>query len=115
MERLISQMAQLFLPGETSLNIEPWGKGHINDSGELPVRIVHNDTKINNLMYKNGRVRAVVDLDTTGPGSVLFDFGDAIRTIANNSAEDEQNTNSVGFNKEFFRAFTAGYLQETNI
>ncbi len=83
------------------------------DSGELPVRIVHNDTKINNLMYKNGRVRAVVDLDTTGPGSVLFDFGDAIRTIANDSAEDEQNTNSVGFNKDFFRAFTAGYLQET--
>ncbi|ALO16951.1 Phosphotransferase enzyme family protein [Salinivirga cyanobacteriivorans] len=83
------------------------------NSREIPVRIVHNDTKINNLMYRGEQVRAVVDLDTVGPGSVIYDFGDAIRTIANSSDEDEQELGNVAFNMDFFKAFAQGYLSQT--
>ena len=82
-------------------------------SGEIPVRIVHNDTKINNLMYRGEQVRAIVDLDTVGPGSVIYDFGDAIRTIANSADEDEQDLGNVVFDLEFFKAFAQGYLSQT--
>lgn len=80
--------------------------------GELPLRVVHNDTKINNILFRNEKASAVIDLDTVGPGSILFDYGDAIRTIANTAAEDEKNLNKVHFNINAFKAFSKGYLEQ---
>ncbi|MCB2196602.1 MAG: aminoglycoside phosphotransferase family protein [Bacteroidetes bacterium] len=80
---------------------------------EIPIRVTHNDTKINNLLFRNKNAIAVIDLDTVGPGSVIYDYGDALRTICNTKAEDEQNIESVDFNVEFFEHFTKGYLEQT--
>lgn len=82
-------------------------------SGEIPERVVHNDTKINNLLFKDEKAVAVIDLDTAGKGTVLYDFGDAIRTISNTAAEDEKDLNKVDFNIKMFQAFTRGYLNQT--
>lgn len=82
-------------------------------SGEIPTRVVHNDTKINNLLFRDDSAVAVIDLDTVGPGSVLFDFGDAIRTNSNEAEEDEQDLSKVKFNIDYFEAFTNGYLNQT--
>jgi thiamine kinase-like enzyme len=82
-------------------------------NSEIPVRVVHNDTKINNLLFKDEKAIAVIDLDTVGPGSVLYDFGDAIRTLTNTAAEDEKNLELVGFNLEAFEEFTKAYLLQT--
>lgn len=80
---------------------------------KIPTRIVHNDTKVNNLLFKGSEVIAVIDLDTVGPGTVLYDYGDALRTIGNNCAEDERNFKKVDFNIDFFQSFTKGYLEQT--
>lgn len=80
------------------------------DNGTIPLRVVHNDTKVNNLLFRNDRAIAVIDLDTIGPGSIIYDFGDAIRTISNERAEDEKDLEKVKFNNNFFEAFTRGYL-----
>jgi thiamine kinase-like enzyme len=83
-------------------------------NGVIPTRIVHNDTKFNNLIFSNqGRALAVVDLDTVMPGSALFDFGDAIRTAANTAREDEANLGNVKFDISIFEAFAAGYIEST--
>jgi len=82
------------------------------DRGEIPLRVTHNDTKINNLLFRDGKACAVIDLDTVGPGILYFDFGDSLRTIANRAAEDEQNLDLVDFNPEAFEAFTRAYLKE---
>ncbi len=81
-------------------------------SGDIPLRISHNDTKINNLLFRNNKAVAVIDLDTVGPGSVIYDFGDALRTICNTSAEDETDIVKVKFNMESFEYFTKGYLEK---
>ncbi len=80
---------------------------------EIPVRLVHNDTKINNLLYRDHKAVAVIDLDTVGPGTIIFDYGDALRTICNTKAEDENDIETVGFNMEAFECFTKGYLEKT--
>lgn len=82
------------------------------DKNEIPMRVVHNDTKINNLLFRNGKTIAVIDLDTVGPGVIFYDYGDAIRTIANTAAEDEKNINLVNFNLNYFESFTKGYVQQ---
>ncbi|MDY0102990.1 MAG: aminoglycoside phosphotransferase family protein [Lentimicrobium sp.] len=83
-------------------------------NGVIPIRIVHNDTKFNNLIFSNqGKALAVIDLDTVMPGSALFDFGDAIRTAANTAREDEANLNNVKFDISIFEAFAAGYIEST--
>jgi hypothetical protein len=82
-------------------------------NSEIPLRVVHNDTKINNLLFKDEKAIAVIDLDTVGPGVVLNDFGDAVRTLTNTAAEDEQNLELVNFNIEAFESFAKGYLQQT--
>jgi thiamine kinase-like enzyme len=79
----------------------------------IPMRIVHNDTKINNLLFRNDKAVAVVDLDTTGPGTVLYDYGDALRTLANETYEDDKNLKNVKFSIKWFSAFTKGYLKQT--
>jgi hypothetical protein len=81
-------------------------------SGILPLRIVHNDTKFNNvLLDSDDRAQCVIDLDTVMPGYVAYDFGDSIRTIINTAAEDEADTYLVGLNIPLFEAYTQGYLQ----
>ena len=84
-------------------------------SGEIPVRVVHNDTKLNNVMFDKdtGKAVAIIDLDTVMPGSLLYDYGDAIRFISNTAPEDERDLDKIGFDFEKFDAFTSGYLKET--
>jgi len=80
---------------------------------KLPLRITHNDTKINNILFdKDNNTLCVIDLDTVMPGSALYDFGDAIRSLGNTAPEDEPNLEKIKFNKEIFEAFAKGYLSE---
>lgn len=82
--------------------------------GDIPLRVTHNDTKLNNVLFdrETGRCLAVIDLDTVMPGSALYDFGDAIRYGANPAAEDEQDLDKVYLNLDYFKAYAAGYLKE---
>lgn len=84
--------------------------------GILPLRITHNDTKINNVLFDNstGKAVCVIDLDTTMPGSVLYDFGDQVRTTTSFAAEDERDLSKVKMEMEMFRALAEGYLQEAS-
>ena len=85
------------------------------DNGELPLRITHNDTKINNILFdENSNILCIIDLDTVMPGSILFDFGDAIRTLGNSAAEDEADLTGIHFQSDYFEAFTKGYLSESS-
>lgn len=85
------------------------------ESGQIPQRVTHNDTKLNNVLLDphTHQARCVVDLDTVMPGSVLFDFGDAIRTTASTAAEDEADLDQVHLHLAYYEAFTQGYLAET--
>lgn len=84
------------------------------ESGEIPLRITHNDTKINNILFdEKGEILSVIDLDTVMPGLVHFDFGDAIRTAANTSEEDETDLDRITVNLSIFEGFAKGYLEET--
>jgi thiamine kinase-like enzyme len=85
----------------------------LGKAGILTKRIVHNDTKFNNvLLDSEDKAQCVIDLDTVMPGYVAYDFGDAIRTIINTAAEDEANLNLIGLNISLFEAYTKGYLRE---
>ena len=79
--------------------------------GTLPLRVTHNDTKLNNILMdeKTGAARAVIDLDTIMPGSMLFDFGDSIRFGASTAAEDEKDLTKVHFDINLFKAYAEGY------
>ncbi|MDR3185353.1 MAG: aminoglycoside phosphotransferase family protein [Christensenellaceae bacterium] len=83
-------------------------------SGEIPLRVTHNDTKINNILIdlEHGNAVAVIDLDTVMPGSVVYDFGDSIRFGANTGAEDEKDLKKVSFSLESFKYFSLGFLSE---
>lgn len=84
---------------------------HLINAGKLPIRVTHNDTKLNNVLFnKDRKAICVVDLDTVMPGSILFDYGDAIRTGANTAVEDETDLSKVGFNIEAYKMFTQGFL-----
>ena len=80
-------------------------------SGALPLRVTHNDTKLNNILMdkETGNARAVIDLDTIMPGSMLFDFGDSIRFGASTAAEDEKDLSKVHFDIDLFKAYAEGY------
>ncbi len=82
-------------------------------TGELPLRVTHNDTKLNNIMLdiETGKPLAVVDLDTVMPGSVLYDFGDSIRFGASRAAEDETDLSKVFVKVEMFDAYTKGFIR----
>lgn len=82
--------------------------------GSLPLRVTHNDTKLNNVLIddKTGKGLCVIDLDTVMPGSLLYDFGDALRIGASNAAEDEADLSKVTFNLEYFESFAKGFLEE---
>jgi hypothetical protein len=83
--------------------------------GIIPLRVTHNDTKFNNVMIdeETGQGICVIDLDTVMPGSLLYDFGDAIRSITNTADEDERNLDIVHFSLETFEKYTQGYLGAT--
>ena len=78
--------------------------------GDIPERITHNDTKINNVMLAPDGSNVVIDLDTTMPGSALYDFGDMVRTSTAAAAEDERDLSKVYSKKEYFEALVRGYL-----
>ena len=78
--------------------------------GEIPERVTHNDTKINNVMLAPDGSNVVIDLDTTMPGSALYDFGDMVRTSSAAAAEDEKDLSKVYSKKEYFEALVKGYL-----
>ena len=81
-------------------------------SGQIPVRITHNDTKINNVMINNETNEGicVIDLDTVMPGLALYDFGDIMRTTLSPTEEDETDLSKVGMRMERFEAILRGYL-----
>ena len=86
------------------------------NKGEIPVRITHNDTKFNNILFdKDNHAQCIVDLDTVMPGSILHDFGDAIRTAANTSAEDEADLSKVSLDMDLFKAYSEGYMSEAHV
>jgi thiamine kinase-like enzyme len=81
--------------------------------GRIPVRITHNDTKFNNILFDtNDRALCLIDLDTVMPGYVHYDFGDAIRTAANRADEDSNDLETVSMDIEIFKAYAEGYLSE---
>ncbi|MBQ4436578.1 MAG: aminoglycoside phosphotransferase family protein [Clostridia bacterium] len=82
--------------------------------GELPLRVTHNDTKLNNVMLDdvNRKPLCVIDLDTVMPGLVAYDFGDSIRFGASTAAEDEQDLEKVRLSIELFQVYSAGFLSE---
>lgn len=82
--------------------------------GSVPLRVTHNDTKINNVLFDKdtGKGICVIDLDTVMSGSLLYDYGDALRTGAATAAEDERNLSLMWFDMGAFREFTKGYLEE---
>jgi hypothetical protein len=84
-------------------------------AGEIPERITHNDTKLNNVMLDDvtGEGVCVLDLDTVMPGLSLYDFGDLVRSGCNPVAEDEQDVSKVVARGDIFEALAAGYLEGT--
>ena len=85
------------------------------DLGELPVRTTHNDAKLNNVMIDDasGKAICVVDLDTVMPGSVLYDFGDMVRTATSPAREDEHNLSQITMQLPMFEALVEGYWEAT--
>ncbi len=84
-------------------------------SARLPKRVIHNDTKFNNvLLDANDEAQCVIDLETVMDGYVAYDFGDAIRTIINTSVEDEPDLDKIQLNMPLFEAYVQGYLKEAS-
>jgi Ser/Thr protein kinase RdoA (MazF antagonist) len=87
----------------------------LGKEGKIPLRITHNDTKFNNILLdENDKALCIIDLDTVMPGYVHYDFGDVIRTAANTAAEDEKELSKIRMDIGLFKAFSEGYLSETN-
>lgn len=80
--------------------------------GRIPVRVTHNDTKLNNVLMdaNTGKGLCVIDLDTVMPGSLLYDFGDSIRFAANNTAEDDPDLSRVFLRTELYEEYVKGFL-----
>lgn len=83
--------------------------------GTIPLRTVHGDTKLNNVLFDDatGKARCIVDLDTCMPGYSLYDFGDLVRFTAATSSEDERDLSKVGTDLQLYRALVDGYLSTT--
>jgi len=81
-------------------------------NGIIPCRVTHNDTKMENVLFdqKTGKGLCLIDLDTVMPGNLLLDFGDAIRSMANSTIEDEPDPNQVHFRFEVFEEYTHGFI-----
>ena len=83
--------------------------------GDLPERVTHNDTKLNNVMFDlaSGEAICVIDLDTVMPGLVLYDFGDLVRTATSPALEDEKDLSKVTMQRPMFEALAQGYVDAT--
>ncbi len=109
-EAMQPELDKLIARADEMVQLQEW-----IDNGELPLRITHNDTKINNVLYdEEDNILCIIDLDTVMPGSALFDFGDAIRTLGNTASEDEPQLEKINFNRDYYRAFAEGYLSESS-
>jgi hypothetical protein len=87
---------------------------NLKESGDIPVRVTHNDTKISNYLFNSDKKGiCMIDTDTVMPGIIHYDFGDAIRTICNTAAEDEKDLSKVEFNLEYFNAYKKGFLEQS--
>ncbi len=83
--------------------------------GRQPLRVTHNDTKLNNLLFdREGRARTVIDLDTVMPGFTFYDAGDGVRTGAFLNAEDEGDPEKISFNMDYCVAYLSGYVEGTS-
>ena len=83
------------------------------EEGILPLRVTHNDTKLNNILFdrNTGEGLCIIDLDTIMPGLAANDFGDSIRFGASTAEEDEKDLNKVHFDIELYRIYVKGYLE----
>lgn len=84
--------------------------------GILSLRVTHNDTKLNNVLFdtETGEGICIIDLDTTMPGLAIFDFGDSVRYGANHCREDEKDLSRVNFDLDLYERYTRGFLQGVN-
>ncbi len=82
----------------------------LKEKADIPIRICHNDTKLNNFLFSKttGKALCLIDLDTVMKGYFHYDFGDAVRTVVNPAAEDEQSLNEIVFNISMFEAMVKG-------
>ena len=101
---------------DQALSYEPFSSTLVDalSCGRLPLRVTHNDTKLNNVLLdeRTGRALCVIDLDTVMPGLCAYDFGDAIRYGASTAAEDERDLGRVRLSLPLYRAYAEGYLSE---
>ena len=106
----VKEEIDFYLSQEDTANVF----GDMLAKGELPLRVTHNDTKLNNIMIDDDTHKGicVIDLDTVMPGSMLYDFGDALRMGASTGAEDETDLDKVWFDTGAYEAFAKGYLGE---
>lgn len=85
----------------------------VND--KIPVRVTHNDTKLNNILFDSDhKAICLIDLDTLMPGYLHTDYGDALRTLASSVSENEKDLSKVHFDYALFESFTEGYINETS-
>lgn len=87
--------------------------GKMQSSGTLPLRVTHNDTKLNNIMIDDatGKAICVIDLDTVMPGLAVNDFGDSIRFGASTGAEDEKDVDKISCDMELYELYTNGFIK----
>ncbi|TRX32025.1 aminoglycoside phosphotransferase family protein [Flavobacterium sp. ZT3R18] len=85
------------------------------NSGRIPLRVVHNDTKVGNMLFdEKGNILCIIDFDTVMPGSIFHDVGDALRTGTNTSTEEEKDLSKVCFDIEIYEAFMKAYVKEAS-
>lgn len=84
------------------------------DNGIIPTRLAHNDTKLNNILFQSEipKIKCVIDLDTVMKGSILFDFGDMVRTIPTTANEDCENLTEINIDEQYFEAICQGYASQ---
>ncbi|SHF57467.1 Phosphotransferase enzyme family protein [Arenibacter palladensis] len=111
-ESIQSAKAEKLETAENAISFakETLEKLKILDNSKLPLRVCHNDTKLNNILFskEDNKALCLIDLDTIMKGYFYFDFGDAIRTVANTAAEDEQDHDKITFERPLFEAFIRG-------
>jgi len=88
----------------------------LRDKGKIPERIIHNDTKLNNLLFDkvSGRPICVIDLDTVMPGIALYDFGDMVRTSTSPTDEDTTDLSGIGLRLPYYEALVEGFIGATS-
>lgn len=105
----VQKEIQFVLDHEETANV----LGEMQASGKLPLRVTHNDTKLNNIMLdaKTGKAICVIDLDTVMPGLAVNDFGDSIRFGASTGAEDEVDLSKIECDMHLFEVYTKGFIE----